>query len=652
MKTILRAKPRKVQCPFCSKSFTRSEHLQRHLGSHGVGKAVTCPQCGKDFMRKDVMKRHLDKCRLKARQQTAGDISRTAVATAQNQQSMSNTHAQQQQDLNETLHPSTWPYSQIANSDQPQPPEERRNHFGPREPNAGETDDLCLLSKTPSSETHWNDTKLDDIQFLLDPIFFDRDEDSHSQPVTANAVGVPCIDIDPADTFNFLAGIANKETAPLETRYDCGSLYERQWAGREIMSDGSTSLVKTASEIVQQIRDLSQRSTIMHTWTPQLEKDCIRFFSPKNLGKFIRIYWTSWHPHYPVIHKPTFSIVNSPPHLTAAMATIGACFSANANDRHSVKLWLNSVEEMVFHNKYFGDIMLHDPATINVKDIVRLLQAAHCVCTFQISEGSQVSRRRIRRQRFSMVVSLVRDLDLFNVAHSNHDSFHGSDFCWDSFIAAEECIRTMLFVYTLDTAFTIFSNYPPRTRIQEMSLEMACPEACFQAQSASDCLAAIQTCTSHPLWKCRMKLRDIIQVILCTDVSLDMRVHLSHLGILNLWIVCSALCSEALQINSLIGIDTQLGPMRRAIHNWKLVPRATGRLLATVGVFQNASEYWLLLNILVRRIEEQQRDRHDQSTCPDIVHIRPYTPSRCDSPPMADLKHLILEHHRQFRPYA
>lgn len=33
MKTARRVKTRKVQCPFCPKTFTRTEHLQRHLGS-------------------------------------------------------------------------------------------------------------------------------------------------------------------------------------------------------------------------------------------------------------------------------------------------------------------------------------------------------------------------------------------------------------------------------------------------------------------------------------------------------------------------------------------------------------------------------------------------------------------------------------------
>ncbi|KAL4890034.1 hypothetical protein BDV59DRAFT_209967 [Aspergillus ambiguus] len=691
-----RVKSRKVLCPFCSKSFTRTEHLQRHLGSHGVGKAIPCPRCGKDFMRKDVMKRHLDKCQLKPRPETNGDIigntADSSVGT-QGHQAMSDAgeiDAHQQSRVREDV--------QTDHGSQPQLTEYLQNHIVRTDSHVVEPGGPCLLPETPSSEARWNDMGFDDIRFLLDPTFLDRDNNGPAHQMPPAAVGVPCIDIDPADTFNFLARIANKETASLEARYDCGSFYERQWAGCEIMDDNGggqqaspqtatmspstggqgvdpgsdrwhppstsvqinlpssqklTSLARPAYEIVQQIKVLSSRSTIMHTWSRQLERDCARFFSPKNLEKFIRIYWASWYPHYPVIHKPTFSIPNAPAHLTAAMAIIGACFSPNSNDRHSAKLWLNSVEEMVFSNRYFGDIILHDPATVNMRDIVQLLQAAHCVCTFQISEGSQVSRRRIRRQRFNLLVSLARDLNLFNVVHSHLDSLQESEFCWDSFVATEECIRTMLFVYTHDTGFAIFSNYPPRTRIQEMSLGMACPEACFQAQSAVECFMAIKTWTSHPLRKCQMRLRDIVQTMLCPDVSLDVQAYFSHLGILNLWI---------------------LQPMRRAVRNWKLawnqryvlqdnfgLPKEEDRVLVRpedswrrLGFFQNASEYWLLLNILVRRIGEQQKDQSVSpgSHVPGSVNTRPYTPSRCDSPTMADLKHLISEHHRRFTSYA
>ncbi|KAL4912534.1 hypothetical protein BDW62DRAFT_216253 [Aspergillus aurantiobrunneus] len=696
MDTVRRVKARKVQCPFCPKTFTRTEHLQRHLGSHGVGKAVTCPECGKEFMRKDVMKRHLSKCQFKFR---GGNID--GIATAQGQQSLSNTQSTttntpQQETLRRANPPSAGLYNPTDELSDPP-----AIQSGPSATEA-ETNSQFLLPGTPPSETLWGDLNFEGIQFLFDPTFLDRDEDTRLQQEAPSGFGVPCINIDPADTFNFLARIASKETASLETRYDC-SLYERQWAGQELLEDGrqdavavagadaavrhlnrhlalygnlhSSPLVQSAHEIVQQIKNVSQESKITHAWTSQLEKDCTRFFSPRNIERFVRIYWTAWHPHYPVIHKPTFSIADAPTYLTAAMCIMGACFSPNENDRIHAKLWLNSVEEVVFTNPYFSDIILHDEATVNVRDIVQLLQAAYCVSTFQISEGSKVSQRRIRRQRFNMLVSLTRDLNLFNTAHRNLDQLHESDFCWDSFIAGEECIRTMLFTYIHDTGFAIFSNYPPRTRIQEMSLDMACPEACFQAPTARDCFASIKTWTSHSLWKCRMPLREIVELILCSDINHEVQAYLSHLGILNLWIVCSALVSETLQINTLLTATT-LTPMRRAIHNWKAswnqrymipdnfgLPKEEDTILARpedswrrVGFFQNASEYWLLVHILIERVGEQQRDRceriqsgfGDGSCRKGVVRPRPYTPSRCDEPAMVDLKGLILEHHRRF----
>lgn len=62
-----------------------------------------------------------------------------------------------------------------------------------------------------------------------------------------------------------------------------------------------------------------------------------------------------------------------------------------------------------------------------------------------------------------------------------------------------------------------------------------------------------------------------------------------------------------------------------------------------VGFFRNASEYWLLVHVLIERVEEQQRERGSgDSRCCE----RPYTPSRCDEAAMVDLKNLIAEHHR------
>ncbi|KAL4936723.1 fungal-specific transcription factor domain-containing protein [Aspergillus oleicola] len=698
MKAVRRSKTRKAQCPFCPKTFTRTEHLQRHLGSHGVGKAVTCPECGKDFMRKDVLKRHLDKCQYKPKSADSVEANK-ATNTSLDELQSPPAYQSHSTDISPYYNTSSTGHTLISQT------------FScptTNPPLPGQTDstvecDDARLALSTAPETIWSNINFDNIQFLFDNTILDKDDALQLQDVSAgpapSGFGVPCLNVDPADTFNFLAKISSKETASLKTRYG-SALYEQEWAVPDTSSSdtgpsnsqsigmpglcGDLPLILTqqSNSIISLIKEVSQKSPITPPWTPQLEKSCALFFSPQYITRFIALYWVAWHPHYPVLHKPTFSISSTPTHLLAAMCLIGAFFSPNENDKVNAKLWLNPVEEMVFSSRYFGDLMLLDGATVDVRDVVQLLQAAYCVSTAQISEGSKISRRRMRRVRFGMVVSLARDLNLFNITHGGLDRLRGSDFCWHSFVATEECIRTMLFIYANDTGFAIFSNYPPRMRIQEMSLNMACPETCFNVSSAQECFAAIKTWTSHPPWRRRMTLREMVEVILCTESSPEIQEYLSHLGILNLWIICSALIAEAFTLNTLIRTTTtNLTPVRRALHTWKVswnqryaladnfgLPKEEDQILdrpqdtwRRVGFFQNASEYWLLLHILIQRIEEQQKARHEmisgQSSA--IVNgidesnwIGPYMPSNCDSPTMADLKSLILGHHQRFQAYS
>ncbi|KAJ5821907.1 uncharacterized protein N7525_011191 [Penicillium rubens] len=47
-----------IQCDVCQATFTRQEHLNRHIRSHTTEKPFQCLQCGKSFTRLDVLHRH------------------------------------------------------------------------------------------------------------------------------------------------------------------------------------------------------------------------------------------------------------------------------------------------------------------------------------------------------------------------------------------------------------------------------------------------------------------------------------------------------------------------------------------------------------------------------------------------------------------
>lgn len=94
--------------------------------------------------------------------------------------------------------------------------------------------------------------------------------------------------------------------------------------------------------------------------------------------------------------------------------TVGACVSPDPEDNRDAQMWFNCVEEMVFTDDDFGSDIepptLSDIAIpVNTPDNrlkLQALQAAYHVCLYQNWEGTDPSKRRIRRHRFSTVVSV------------------------------------------------------------------------------------------------------------------------------------------------------------------------------------------------------------------------------------------------------
>lgn len=82
--------------------------------------------------------------------------------------------------------------------------------------------------------------------------------------------------------------------------------------------------------------------------------------------------------------------------------------SPERSDNEDARLWFNCVEELVFTDEDFNSDMTYLSSTpLNLRsDRVQALQAAYMVCLYQNWEGSDVSKRRIRRHRFATLVSV------------------------------------------------------------------------------------------------------------------------------------------------------------------------------------------------------------------------------------------------------
>lgn len=161
-------------------------------------------------------------------------------------------------------------------------------------------------------------------------------------------------------------------------------------------------------EIVDRLKQAtcrkSDHSIISMNWSRLMEEVCVQFFAPRNLRRFLQLFWSLWYPNCPIVHKPTFNAQGSSAVLLAAMVIIGACLSPHESDHETAKLWFNGVEEMAFNDEWIREDPMSGPLRRSETGAARrkrlqLLQSVYLVCLFQNWEGSDEAKRRIRRYR-------------------------------------------------------------------------------------------------------------------------------------------------------------------------------------------------------------------------------------------------------------
>lgn len=145
-----------------------------------------------------------------------------------------------------------------------------------------------------------------------------------------------------------------------------------------------------------------------------LERACRTIFTPQNLQRYLSLYWSCWHPNWPVMHKSTFSVNTTSPVLLAAMVVIGACLSTMPEDCTLAGVVFDAIEDAVFSNEVFSSDLT--PASEHCSDFkghmdqLEILLAAYCVCLYQTWEGSKIAKRRVRRERYNQIICVGASL--------------------------------------------------------------------------------------------------------------------------------------------------------------------------------------------------------------------------------------------------
>lgn len=71
--------------------------------------------------------------------------------------------------------------------------------------------------------------------------------------------------------------------------------------------------------------------------------------------------------------------------------------------------------------------------------------------------------------------------------------------------------------------------------VSELKMDMACPEACFQAESAEECLAELRKWTGSVFWREQLSVASVVRRICQGGLSEQAILKFARMGTLNLF---------------------------------------------------------------------------------------------------------------------
>ncbi|KAL2844594.1 hypothetical protein BJY01DRAFT_248103 [Aspergillus pseudoustus] len=609
------------QCGLCSTQFSRAEHLRRHLRSHENKRPYECSLCQRSFTRRDAKTRHEKTCKA-ATQSPAASANLTQAPSLLLGVNNNSLYGNGMEDdfLMGNPYPSDfaaldWLYSTNTRMSSDSIITAERLDF------------LAHFTSENGMGTFLAPEKLEERQSLI----------RKHEPSQAASHGHG-------------HGSSLTSTIPL------GTLQTIEPSMLHITtSEDLDPLTARTYEILHHLHNIitakSNKSVVKLDWTPDIEFAARSFFSPRNITRYLGYFWSLWYPNCPFVHRASFDPQTAPPALLCVMVMIGACLSPHAEDAVRARMWLNVVEELAFSDSSFweekdtdsgGKAAVLEQYVGRKRKRLECVQTAYLVCSLQKREGDGEARARVRRYRHATMVMLARDIGLATASHRSLSMDNPSDAWWQQFAVEEGLIRfvpfsplsgdsytkaamfrTITYVFLFDVALTIFHNSPPRMVVSELKMEMACPEACFQAESAEECFRLLKEWETTIFWNKRLSITSLLKSICQTELtSLDVDEY-SHMGSLNLFTTVQTIHSLTFHLRNSIIFESTLLPLKTGLENWrriwnkreaedKYVPDTPDQIWKKVGFISYSPEFWHLARIIVERIEGESHDTEDE----------------------------------------
>lgn len=231
--------------------------------------------------------------------------------------------------------------------------------------------------------------------------------------------------------------------------------------------------------------------------------------SADNIKHYLECF-TNFQGHFPLIHMPTFKIVDAYEGLLFAMICIGAVYSNRitaSQVRDMMELAKVCIERScdiyaeITRDLQNGGGQYNNQAIGITKPELEQIQAIVMINALFVWHGTPLQREGARRQ-FPVIIALARKTGLthptpsspFSVLHQPNvatDQFNPAHFDWNAWVEQERRSRLLYLIFLTDAAMVIYFNIPPKFDTFEIRVPLPADDAAWDAKTAPQCADAL-----------------------------------------------------------------------------------------------------------------------------------------------------------------
>ncbi|KFZ23027.1 hypothetical protein V502_02490 [Pseudogymnoascus sp. VKM F-4520 (FW-2644)] len=434
----------------CSKAFVRSEHLSRHRLNHRPIKVFACFRCPKKFVRPDLYQRH------KARHDK-GMWYRNVGGVVETENRESET---QPQDSTLTEDGAAFPDEEIQTP--------RTPTFYPHRSRDAQHEDYNDLSVPVDRDSVIVDNNYDastsntDLNFNYasppdrpDTVFFDGSANIDDLPENLDwffELPIPGplssadIAIDPVPYTSLIPSPLPKDLQPSSLMLSTTN--DRTW--RTVRSRVVGSLYSLQAEILQSV-----------------------FFCPGNLAACYDLYFENYHPHFPILHRPTFVVTDVEPLLIIAIITLGSTLSKDENLFNIGQRIHDSLRWIIFQTGHF-----EPPSPLWCLQALLLVQA-------QAKMFSTKKHHEMAHIFHGAILTMIKRGIAYSPIPVDNNNFTTLECSWLQWAEQESSRRTAFFAFVMDAQHASVFGHTPVLSVSDVRLPLPSVERLWECTTAN-----------------------------------------------------------------------------------------------------------------------------------------------------------------------